>query len=427
MSPVVDESDSSVRIVTSNGERRSSAEGAGAQLDPFGPARLGPIELRNRFIKAATFEGMAVDNLVGDRLVDFHRTMAAGGVGLTTLAYLAVSEDGQGAPAEIVLRPEAVPGLRRLADAVHAEGAAVSAQIGHAGPVAAGTGRTGLAPSRIFTPMAMRFTKSVTDDDIERITRDFAAGARLLQDAGFDAIEVHLGHSYLLSAFLSPALNKRPDRWGGSVANRAEFPRRVTRAVREAVGPSMAVIAKLNMVDGFRGGIWLDQSLEAAQLLESDGVLDALELTGGGSLKNPMFMFRGDAPVEEMARAFPQPLRTGFKLMGSRFLPTYPFEEAYFLQYARQFRAGLSMPIVLLGGVNQLATVERALGEGFEFVAMGRALLREPDLLLRWQSGSTSEALCVHCNKCIPTIYGGTHCVLVAPQDRPGRRGDAPV
>ncbi len=390
--------------------------------DPFAPAHLGPIELRNRFIKAATFEGMAVDNLVTDRLIDFHRAVAAGGVGLTTVAYLAVSPDGQGAPAEIVVRPEAVPGLRRLAEVVHAEGAAISAQLGHAGPVAVGTGHTGLAPSRIFSPMAMKFTKAATLADIERVTRDFASAAGLLRDAGFDAVEVHLGHSYLLSAFLSPGLNKRTDRWGGSVANRAEFPRQVTRAVREAVGTSMAVIAKLNMADGFPGGIWLDESIEAAKLIESDGVLDALELTGGSSLKNPMYLFRGEAPIAEMAAAFPQPLRTGFKLMGRRFLPSYPFEEAFFLPYARQFREALSMPLVLLGGVNRLDTVERALAEGFEFVAMGRALLREPDLLARWQAGRASEALCVHCNKCMPTIYQGTHCVLVAPDDQPGHR-----
>jgi 2,4-dienoyl-CoA reductase-like NADH-dependent reductase (Old Yellow Enzyme family) len=389
-------------------------------IDPFAPATLGPITLRNRFIKAATFEGMAVDNLVSDRLIEFHRVMAAGGLGMTTLAYVAVSPDGQGAPAEIVVRPEALDGLRRLADAVHAEGAAISAQIGHAGPVAAGTGRPGLAPSRLFNPMALKFTVAVTDHDIERITRDFATAARLLQDAGFDAIEIHLGHNYLLSAFLSPALNKRTDRWGGSVANRVAFLRMVTRAVREAVGSSMAVLAKFNMVDGYRGGIWLDESLEAARLLESDGVLDALELTGGSSLRNPMYLFRGEAPIEEMAAAFPQPLKTGFKLMGSRFLPSYPFEEAYFLPYARQFRAALSTPLVLLGGINRIETVQRAMDEGFEFVAMGRALLREPDLLRRWQDGDTAESLCVHCNKCMPTIYSGTHCVLVPPEKRPG-------
>ena len=393
--------------------------------DPFAPATLGPVTLRNRFLKAATFEGMAADNLVTDRLIDFHRVMAAGGVAMTTLAYTAVSPDGQGAPAEIVVRPEAVPGLRRLADAVHAEGAAVSAQLGHAGPVAAGTGRKGLAPSRQFSPIAMQFTRAVDDDDIARITRDFESAARLLQESGFDAVELHLGHNYLLSAFLSPALNKRTDRWGGSVANRAAFPRRVVTAVREAVGPTMAVLAKLNMVDGYRGGIWLDESLEVARLLEADGALDALELTGGSSLKNPMYLFKGDAPVDEMAAAFPQPLRTGFKLLGSRFLPSYPFEEAYFLPFARQFREALSMPLVLLGGVNRLDTVERALDDGFEFVAMGRALLREPDLLARWQKGDASESLCVHCNKCMPTIYSGTHCVLVPPEERPGHRGGA--
>jgi len=268
--------------------------------------------------------------------------------------------------------------------------------------------------------MALKFTVAVTDHDIERITRDFATAARLLQDAGFDAIEIHLGHNYLLSAFLSPALNKRTDRWGGSVANRVAFLRMVTRAVREAVGSSMAVLAKFNMVDGYRGGIWLDESLEAARLLESDGVLDALELTGGSSLRNPMYLFRGEAPIEEMAAAFPQPLKTGFKLMGSRFLPSYPFEEAYFLPYARQFRAALSTPLVLLGGINRIETVQRAMDKGFEFVAMGRALLREPDLLRRWQDGDTAESLCVHCNKCMPTIYSGTHCVLVPPEKRPG-------
>jgi 2,4-dienoyl-CoA reductase-like NADH-dependent reductase (Old Yellow Enzyme family) len=391
-----------------------------APVDPFAPADLGPVRLRNRFIKAATFEGMAKRGLVTDRLVDFHRTMAAGGLGMTTLAYLAVSPDGQGAPAEIVVRPEAVDGLARLADAVHEEGAAVSAQLGHAGPVAAGTGHTGLAPSRIFSPMAMRFTKAVTEADIARITDDFGTAAGLLRQAGFDAVEVHLGHGYLPSSFLAPGLNKRKDRWGGSLENRAAFARQVVRAVRDAVGRDMAVLAKLNMADGFPGGLWVDESVQVARLIEADGALDAIELTGGSSFKNPMYLFRGEAPIAEMAASFPQPIRTAFKLFGKRFLPSYPFEEAYFLPYARQFRDALSMPLVLLGGINRLDTVQAALDEGFAYVAMGRALLREPDLLRRWQAGDVVESLCVHCNKCMPTIYRGTHCVLVPPGERPG-------
>jgi 2,4-dienoyl-CoA reductase-like NADH-dependent reductase (Old Yellow Enzyme family) len=167
------------------------------------------------------------------------------------------------------------------------------------------------------------------------------------------------------------------------------------------------------MADGVPGGLWLDESIEIARLLESDGSLDALELTAGSSLQNPMYLFRGEAPIHEMARVFPQPIRTGFKLFGSRFLPTYPYEEAYLLPYARQFRAALSMPLILLGGINRRDTIEHAMREGFDFVAMGRALLREPDLVNQLRDGTSDEGLCIHCNKCMPTIYRGTRCVLV--------------
>ena len=380
--------------------------------DAFAPAQLGPVTLRNRIVKAATFEGMTPEHVVSDRLIEFHRKVAAGGVGMTTIAYCAVSPDGCGAPNEMILSEAAIPGLRRLADAVHAEGAAVSAQIGHAGAVAASTGQKGLSPSPIFSPLAMRRTRAVTEAEIARITADFARAARVVADGGLDAVELHLGHGYLLSEFLSPKLNRRKDRYGGSVENRARFPREVVRAVREAVGQRIAVLAKLNMDDGVPGGLWLDESVEVARLLEADGALDAIELTGGSSLQNPMYLFRGEAPIEEMAKSFPGPLRVGFKLLGGRFLKSYPYQEAYFLPYARQFRAALRMPLILLGGIHRRATIEQAMTEGFDFVAMGRALLREPDLLQRLRSRTASDSLCVHCNKCMATIYRGTHCVL---------------
>jgi 2,4-dienoyl-CoA reductase-like NADH-dependent reductase (Old Yellow Enzyme family) len=386
--------------------------------DPFAPARLGPVQLRNRIVKAATFEGATREHVVSDRLIEFHRRMAAGGVGLTTVAYCAVSAEGCGTPNEMILTEAAVPSLRRLADAVHAEGAAVAAQIGHAGAVAAAAGLRGLSPSPIWSPMAMRRTKGLVPSDLDRITRDFASAARVVVAGGFDAIEIHLGHGYLLSEFLSPRLNRRRDAWGGSLENRARFPRQVVRAVRDAAGDRVAVTAKLNMADGVPGGLWLDESVAFARMLEEDGALDAIELTGGSSLENPMYLFRGEAPIHEMAAAFPQPIRTAFRLFGKRFLPSYPFEEAYFLPYARQFRAALRIPLVLLGGINRRDTIGQAMAEGFDFVAMGRALLREPDLVKRLASGAAREGLCVHCNKCMPTIYRGTHCVLVAPEER---------
>jgi 2,4-dienoyl-CoA reductase-like NADH-dependent reductase (Old Yellow Enzyme family) len=383
-------------------------------VNPFAPAKLGPITLRNRIIKAATFEGMTPRRLVTDDLIAFHRRVAAGGAGMSTVAYCAVSRDGGTDGRQIVLTEEALPGLRKLTDAIHQEGAAACAQIGHAGPVAnpAGTRRPALAPSRFPTP-AMRLTKPATQEDIARVTADFASGAKLAVEAGFDALEVHLGHNYLLSAFLSPKLNRRRDRWGGSLINRARFARQVVRAVRDSAGPGVAVTAKLNMADGVRGGLEIEESTEAAKLLEADGALDALELTGGSSLANPMYLFRGDAPLAEFGATLPPVMRIGFKLVGRRFFKSYPFEEAYFLTMARRFRDALDMPIVLLGGINRLDTIQGALDEGFAFVAMARALLIEPDLVARMQAGVASEGTCIHCNKCMPTIYSGTRCVLV--------------
>ncbi len=379
----------------------------------FEPARLGPITLRNRVIKAATFEGASPKGVVTDALIDYHLRVADGGVGMTTVAYLAVSPEGRTDRRCLQLRPETVDGLARLTEAVHRTGAAVAAQIGHAGPVAnpKSNGAPALAPSRTVTPLGS-VVRAVTDDDIERITGDFARAAGLAVDAGFDSIEIHLGHNYLLSAFLSPKLNRRTDRWGGPVEHRARFPRQVVAAVRAAAGDRVAVTAKLNMADGVPGGLWVDESLQVAALLEADGHLDALELTGGSSLANPMYLFRGDVPRREFAATLPPVARFGYRLVGRRFMPEYPFEEAFFLPYARQFRAALTMPLILLGGINRLDTIERALGDGFAFVAMARALLRQPDLVNRMRDGTATESLCVHCNKCMPTIYRGTHCVL---------------
>jgi 2,4-dienoyl-CoA reductase-like NADH-dependent reductase (Old Yellow Enzyme family) len=380
----------------------------------FAPATLGPLKLKNRIIKAATFEGVMPGGRVSDEHIAFHRGVAAGGAAMTTVAYLAVSPEGRTDRHCVQLNEDSLHGLRRLTDAVHAEGAAAAAQIGHAGPVAnARSNRApSLSPSGGFTPMGTRL-RAIDTAGIERITEDYRRAAGLAVEAGFDSVEVHVGHNYLLSAFLSPKLNRRDDSFGGSVENRARFARQVLRAVREAVGDKVAVTAKLNMADGVPGGLWLEDSIEVATLFESDGVLNAIELTGGSSLANPMYLFRGEAPLQEFGATLPGPVRFGFRFIGGRFLKSYPFEEAFFLPYARQFLDALSMPLILLGGITQLETIENALSEGFAFVAMARALLREPDLVARMEAGTATSSLCIHCNKCMPTIYSGTRCVLV--------------
>lgn len=390
----------------------------------FEPAPLGPLTLRNRIVKAATFEGRSPGGVVTDELVEFHRRMAAGGVAMTTVAYLAVAPDGRTDDGCVVLGPASVPGLRRLTDAVHEQGALAAAQVGHAGPVANAASNKAPAYSagRMFNPLGMRRTRSASASDIARITDDYRRGAQAAVEAGFDSLELHLGHNYLLSAFLSPLLNKRSDDYGGPLEHRARFAREVVSAVRESVGRDVAVTAKLNMSDGVRGGLRPDESLQVATWLQDDGHLDAIELTGGSSLANPMYLFKGDAPLDEFRATLPWYLRGGFRLVGSKFLKKYPYEEAYFLTMASEFRAALELPLILLGGVSRVDTAQRGLDAGFEFVAMGRSLLHDPDLVRKWQEGSTVPSGCIHCNRCMPTIYTGTRCPLVDP-----RPGDRPV
>jgi 2,4-dienoyl-CoA reductase-like NADH-dependent reductase (Old Yellow Enzyme family) len=340
--------------------------------------------------------------------------MAAGGVAMTTVSYVAVSRDGMGAPAEIYIHDAAADGLARIAAVVHAEGARISAQLGHAGAV--GTIRKrylGPSPARTIAGTKVH---QISRDQIDEVVGQFAAGARMLAGAGFDAVELHFGHHYLVSAFLSPRWNHRTDNYGGSVGNRARLARRILQAVRTEIAGAIAVTAKLNMTDGVRGGLQPADSIEVAKLLENDGGLDAIELTGGGSQLNQMFMFRGAAPRREFAATLHGAQRLGFRLAGPALFRSYPYKEAYFLPMARQFRAALSTPLILLGGISTLAAIRQAMAEGFDFVAMGRTLLREPDLVHRFESGEATAGTCVHCNKCIPSIYSGTRCVLDDPR-----------
>jgi 2,4-dienoyl-CoA reductase-like NADH-dependent reductase (Old Yellow Enzyme family) len=389
--------------------------------DVFSPAKLGPITLRNRVIKSATFEARTPDDVVSDDLIAFHRAIAAGGIGMTTIAYTAVSQGGRTNGGQIWMRPQAVPGLQRLADAIHAEGAKISAQIGHAGPVANARSNkaTALAPVRFFNPLSMKFAKHATKDDINDVIAAHASAARFAIDSGFDSVEIHLGHNYLASSFLSPMINKRKDEFGGSLANRAKVARSIVMAVRrevERLGPApIAVTAKLNMADGVRGSINIEESLQTAKWLEEDGGLDAIELTAGSSLLNPMYLFRGDAPVKEFAAAQKWPLNWGMRMTGKKFMREYPYRETYLLDDAEKFRKELTMPLILLGGITNRDSMDRAMAAGFEFVAMGRALLAEPDLLNRLQADGDAhsvQSLCTHCNKCMPTIYSRTLCVV---------------
>lgn len=280
---------------------------------------------------------------------------------------------------------------------------------------AASNGVPALAPHKQFSPLSLRITRAATEADIRRIIEAHAGAARLAVQAGFDAVELHFGHNYLISAFLAPDLNKRTDAYGGSLTNRARLARHTADAVRREVGDEIAVLAKFNMEDGVRSGFGPDESLTVARWLAADGTLDALELTVGSSLRNPMYLFRGDVPLREFAAQFPVPQRWGIRLGGRKFLRSYPYHDAYLLEQALRFRAELDLPLILLGGIASRAAIDTAMASGFDFVAMARALLYDPNLINDMRSERADVSPCTHCNRCMPTIYQGTHCVLTAP------------
>lgn len=383
--------------------------------DPFAPATLGPVRLRNRIIKAATSEGRSPKSLVTDDLIDFHRRYVDGGVGMTTLAYCCVAPEGASAPGQILMSPKAIPGLKKFTDSMHSGGAAVSAQLGHAGVVASKriTGITPMAPSRFFNPSSLQYCRGITTAEIARVVDQFGAAADVAVEAGFDAVELHFGHLYLPSSFLSPKLNRRKDSYGGSIDDRSRFVREIAQRVRQTVGDKIAVIAKISMDDGIRGSIWLTESLRTAQLLDDDANLDAIELTQGSSVLRPMYLFRGDVPVDEFAAVMPEPLKTGVRIFGKQMMGQYPYQDLYMLESARQFVPLMkNTKLILLGGITDHDHLATGMREGFDFVAMARALLREPDLIRRMMDDPSVRSRCNHCNKCMVTVFGRTHCVL---------------
>jgi 2,4-dienoyl-CoA reductase-like NADH-dependent reductase (Old Yellow Enzyme family) len=388
--------------------------------DAFAPARLGALALRNRIVKTATYEGMSPGGVPSARLVELHRAMAAGGVGLTTVAYCAVSADGRTFAEQMYMRPELIAPLRRLTDAVHHEGGAASLQLGHCGWFTKNKGlstRFPRGPSLTFNAYGLSAGKPIalpmSADQIDSVSAEFAGATRHAREAGFDAVELHLGHGYLLSQFLSPAVNRRRDAYGGDLDGRARLPLEVVRRVREAVGAGFPILCKINLSDGFRGGLRVPDAVGLAQRLEREGV-DALVLSGGFTSKTPFYLFRGRRPLAEMIEVEKSRLqKLALAWFGRRVIREYPFEEMFFLPEAREVRRAVRMPLVLLGGIVSRENVDRAMAEGFDFVAMGRALIADPDLVLRMRSDPRARSRCTHCNACVAEMdRDGVRCVL---------------
>ena len=373
----------------------------------FTPVTLGPLTLRNRSIRSAAFESMCPGNVPSPQLLDYHRSVAAGGVGMTTVAYAAVTRSGLSFDRQLWMRPEIVPGLSELTDAVHAEGAAASIQLGHCGNMSHKSicGCLPVGASSGFNLYSPTFVRGLRADELPEMAKAYGRSVCLAREAGFDAVEIHAGHGYLISQFLSPSTNHRKDEFGGTLANRMRFMEMVMEEVMKAAGNDMAVLVKMNMRDGFRGGMELDESLQVARKLQELGA-NALVLSGGFVSKAPMYVMRGEMPIRTMTHYMTcWWLKYGVRLVGKYMIPSVPFREAYFLEDALKFREALDIPLVYVGGLVSRQKIEEVLNHGFEAVQMGRALLNEPDFVNRMRREENARCNCRHSNYCIARMY----------------------
>ena len=259
----------------------------------FTPASIGPLTLRNRTIRSAAFESMCPGNAPSRQLKDYHCSVAAGGVGMTTIAYAAVTQSGLSFDRQLWMRPEIIPGLREITDAVHKEGAAVSIQLGHCGNMSHKSicGVTPVGASSGFNLYSPTFVRGLRKEELPQMAKAYGQSVNWAREAGFDAVEIHAGHGYLISQFLSPYTNHRKDEFGGSLENRMRFMDMVMEEVMRAAGNDMAVLVKTNMRDGFKGGMEIDEAVQVAKRLVQDGA-HALVLSGGFVSKAPMYVMR---------------------------------------------------------------------------------------------------------------------------------------
>ena len=382
------------------------------------------MTLRNRVIRSAAFENMAYGNCPSQDLYDYHTAVARGGVGMTTLSYASVSRSGLSFDGQLWIREEIVPGLKRITDAVHAEGAKCSIQLGHCGNMThrSTCGCKPVGASGGFNLYSPTFVRKLTVQDIDELVADFGQAVHLARKAGFDCVEIHAGHGYLISQFLSPFTNHRRDAYGGSLENRMRFMRRVIGSVMEAAGDDMAVIVKINMHDGFRRGMQESECLEVARELERMGV-HALVLSAGFVSKAPMEVMRGAMPLRAMAYYTDWRKMWWFKALlffaGRIVIPTVPYRDAYFLEEAKRFRAALHLPLIYVGGMVSLDKMEEVLSEGFSAVQVARALIHDTEFVNKLHRGEIVRSGCGHSNYCIGRMYTlemkCNHCVADLP------------
>lgn len=375
----------------------------------FTPCKIGPVTLRNRTIRSAAFENMCYNNVPSEDLFNYHTSVAKGGIGMTTIAYASVNRSGVSFNGQLWMREEIIPDLKKLTDAIHAEGAKAAIQLGHCGNMTHRDtcGQMPMGASNGFNLYSPTFHRKMKEQDILDLVVDFGKAVHLAREAGFDCVEIHAGHGYLISQFISPYTNKRRDKYGGSLENRMRVMKMVMEEVMKAAGDDMGVVVKINMYDGFRGGLKIDECIKIAQELEKIGV-HALVLSAGFVSRAPMQVMRGKMPYKTLAYYMDMKkfwwLKIGIRMFGWLIIPPVKFEEAYFLEDAKKFRKALSMPLIYVGGLIDRNKMEEVLHEGFEAVQMARVLVNDPGFVNKMKEG-VIRGECTHSNYCIGRMY----------------------
>ena len=379
----------------------------------FEEAHIGPLTLRNRTIRSAAFESMCPGHVPSQQLYDYHTSVARGGIGMTTIAYAAVTESGLSFDRQLVMTPDIVPALRHLTDGIHAEGAAAGIQLGHCGNMSHSDicGCTPVGASTGFNLYSPTFVRGLRKDELPELAKTFGRAVRLAKEAGFDSVEIHCGHGYLIDQFLNPYFNHRHDEYGGSLENRMRFMTMCVEEALEAAGTDIAVVCKMNMRDGLKNGVSLEEhSIPVARRLQELGV-HAIVLSGGLVSATPMYVMRGELPLTTMTHYMDKwwlkyGIRMGQPLVKHVLTKPVPYQEAFFLDDALKFRAALpNMKFIYVGGLVCGDKINEVLSHGFEAVQMARSVLREPDFVNKLRENEHYRCSCRHSNYCIGRMY----------------------
>lgn len=357
----------------------------------FEETELNGMKIKNRFVRSATYEAMAgLDGTVQDPLVRYMEELSRGEIGLIITGHAYVTREGQAGPRQMGIYSDAmIDGLKRITSVVHENGGVIAVQLAHAGQKGIAKDEyAAVGPSEV-TEAGVKKAGEMTADDIKSTISAFGDAAERAVKSGFDAIQIHSAHGYLLSQFLSPHYNKRNDSYGGSLENRARFLLKIYQEIRQRVGKSFPIIIKINSEDFLEDGITVKEIIEIAHMLEDHG-MDAIEMSGGTFDSGKLI-----------------PSRVGTSKSEER--------EVYYRKAAEAFKKELKVPLILVGGFLSFDVAAEVVASGLaDYVALSRAFIREPHLVSRWAGGDRTKAACISCNKCFSTLSTkeALHCAV---------------